>query len=150
MGVFDGHGGKRCSRYAATHLPENFYAALGEMHSRAKSDSDKEDIMGSALRLAYRITHEDFARMARGDAETARPKTRQRLQEALDKAKAFDGIGVGGGGSGQGGVANAMHRSFPQPEASASLLSFCAYLLCGIHLDTTHFPCTRYTRAHVQ
>mmetsp|Transcript_10293 Transcript_10293/g.14772 ORF Transcript_10293/g.14772 Transcript_10293/m.14772 type:complete len:559 (-) Transcript_10293:124-1800(-) len=116
VGVFDGHGGKRCSRYAATHLPENFYAALGEMHSRAKSDSDKEDIMGSALRLAYRITHEDFARMARGDAETARPKTRQRLQEALDKAKAFDGIGVGGGGSGQGGIANAMHRSFPQPE----------------------------------
>lgn len=72
--------------------------------------------MGSALRLAYRITHEDFARMARGDAETARPKTRQRLQEALDKAKAFDGIGFGGGGGGQGGIANAMHRSFPQPE----------------------------------
>lgn len=134
VGVFDGHGGKRCSRYAALHLPENFYAALGEMHSRAKSDSDKEDVMGSALRLAYRITHEDFARMARGDAETARPKTRQRLQEALDKAKAFDGIGFGGGGGGQGGIANAMHRSFPQPEARGCLLCFVVF---------------KYTRRHV-
>jgi serine/threonine protein phosphatase PrpC len=118
VGVFDGHGGKRCSRYAAQHLPDNFYAALDEMNSRAKTDAEKAELLGSALRLAYRITHEDFARMARGDAETARPKTRQRLQEALEKAKAFDGVGFGGGG-GQGGIANgvgAMHRSFPQPE----------------------------------
>ena len=117
VGVFDGHGGKRCSRYAAQHLPDNFYAALDEMNSRAKTDAEKAELLGSALRLAYRITHEDFARMARGDAETARPKTRQRLQEALEKAKAFDGVGFGGGG--QGGIANgvgAMHRSFPQPE----------------------------------
>jgi len=117
VGVFDGHGGKRCSRYAAQHLPDNFYAALDEMNSRLKTEAEKADLVGSALRLAYRITHEDFARMARGDAETARPKTRQRLQEALDKAKAFDGVGFGGGG--QGGIANgvgAMHRSFPQPE----------------------------------
>jgi serine/threonine protein phosphatase PrpC len=119
VGVFDGHGGKRCSRYAAQHLPDNFYAALDEMNSRAKTDAEKAELLGSALRLAYRITHEDFARMARGDAETARPKTRQRLQEALEKAKAFDGVGFGGGGGGQGGIANgvgAMHRSFPQPE----------------------------------
>ena len=49
VGVFDGHGGKRCSRYAAQHLPENFYAALGEMHSRAKTDDDKENLMGSGF-----------------------------------------------------------------------------------------------------
>lgn len=54
--------------------------------------------------------------MARGDAESARPKTRQRLQEALDKAKSFDGVGLGGGGGMPNGVSNAMHRSFPQPE----------------------------------
>lgn len=113
VGVFDGHGGKRCSRYAAQHLPDNFYAALGEMLSRP--DGDKDAVLGQALRLAYRITHEDFARMARGDADTARPKTRQRLQEALEKAKAFDGVGFSGNGGG-GAMPNAMHRSFPQPE----------------------------------
>lgn len=49
VGVFDGHGGKRCSRYAAQHLPENFYVALSEMHSRAKSDDEKENLMGSGF-----------------------------------------------------------------------------------------------------
>lgn len=115
--MFDGHGGKRCSRYAAQHLPENFYTALNELNARAKTDEEKEELIGSALRLAYRITHEDFARMARGDSESARPKTRQRLQEALEKAKALDGVGFEGGASSRmpNGV-NAMHRSFPQPE----------------------------------
>ncbi len=34
-----------------------------------------------------RMTHEDFARMARGDADSTRPKTRQRLQMAMDKSR---------------------------------------------------------------
>lgn len=105
VGVFDGHGGKRCSRYAAQNMPENFHAALNELKGGALNDPDA---VGPAMRLAYRITHEDFARMARGEGE-ARPKTRQRLQHALEKSRSFSGdLNLSNGN----GVAP-MHRSFP-------------------------------------
>ena len=115
VGVFDGHGGKRCSRYASQHLPENFYAALGEIRSRCQDTGHGDELVGPALRLAYRITHEDFARMARGDAESVRPKTRQRLSEALEKARSLDGLGFDANGP---TVPNMppQHRTFPQPE----------------------------------
>ena len=93
VGVFDGHGGKRCSRYAAQNMPENFHAALNELKGGGLNDPD---VVAQIMRLAYRITHEDFARMARGEGD-ARPKTRQRLQHALEKSRSFGGDANGNG-----------------------------------------------------
>ena len=54
VGVFDGHGGKRCSRYASQHLPENFYAALGEIRSRCQDTGHGDERVGPALGAAAR------------------------------------------------------------------------------------------------
>jgi len=110
VGVFDGHGGKRCSRYAATHMPENFHVSLNEIgNGKPYSFSD----FSAAFRIAYRMTHEDFARMARG-ADAERPKTRQRLQEAMAKTRAWAGD--------SGEISDKLHSTFPQDEASLSAL----------------------------
>jgi len=58
---FAGHGGKRCSRYAAQHLPENFHAAVSELtgHEDEHGPAGRDrDLYTRAMRLAYRITHE--------------------------------------------------------------------------------------------
>lgn len=91
VGVFDGHGGKRCSKFAGQNMPENVLVALQELNqtgSGAGSQANNEAI-AQALKLAYRMTHEDFARMARGDSDSIRPKTRQRVQLAMDKNKSL-------------------------------------------------------------
>ena len=106
VGIFDGHGGKRCSKFAAQTLPHNLLLALSSTAAASPSSSSPppppppsslslsssppsqthEDV-SSALRVAYLMTHEDFARMARGAGEE-RPKTRQRLHDALSKTAA--------------------------------------------------------------
>jgi len=111
-GVFDGHGGKRCSRFAAQHMPENFHMAMSEVKNGSR---DETQAVGPALRLAYRITHEDFVRMARGDGESTRPKTKQRLQDALEKARSFSEQ------HGDSGDGHMVHRhSIPGVASDAS------------------------------
>lgn len=110
VGVFDGHGGKRCSRFAAQHIPENFHLALSELGASKAGQAD----FGTAFRIAYRMTHEDFARMARGANESDRPKTRQRLQDALQKTRSSildnsDGV-------------DKLHSTYPQEELSLAAL----------------------------
>lgn len=60
-----------------------------------------------------RVTHEDFARMARGDSDSTRPKTRQRLQLAMEKSKA-----ISEGQSAGGSNASRMANSYGGEEAS--------------------------------
>jgi serine/threonine protein phosphatase PrpC len=58
IGVFDGHGGKRCSKYAGQHMPENVMVALTELRSTGSGDrkeNDNENI-ARALKLAYRYS----------------------------------------------------------------------------------------------
>jgi serine/threonine protein phosphatase PrpC len=113
VGVFDGHGGKRCSRFASQHMPENFHAALSELGS---SKGFQASDFATAFRIAYRMTHEDFARLARGSSEADRPRTRQRLQDALQKARthAIDGADKE--------VTDKLHSTFPQEELSLAAL----------------------------
>jgi serine/threonine protein phosphatase PrpC len=111
VGVFDGHGGKRCSRFAAQHIPENFHLALSELGANKAGQAD----FGTAFRIAYRMTHEDFARMARGANEADRPKTRQRLQDALLKTRKSSNLD----GS---DALDKLHSTYPQEELSLAAL----------------------------
>ena len=111
VGVFDGHGGKRCSRFAAQHMPENFHIALSELSSK----SGQADF-ATAFRIAYRMTHEDFARMARGANEADRPKTRQRLQDALQKTRSSLADGA------DREALDKLHSTYPQEELSLAAL----------------------------
>lgn len=90
VGVFDGHGGKRCSKYAGQNMAENVRVALHELkYSGGNGSQADNETIAQALKLAFRMTHEDFARMARGESDSTRPQTRQRLQFALDKSRSL-------------------------------------------------------------
>jgi serine/threonine protein phosphatase PrpC len=114
VGVFDGHGGKRCSRFAGQHMPENFHVALSELGvGSAKAGSSD---FATAFRIAYRMTHDDFARLARGANEADRPKTRQRVQEALQKARGSLLEGA------DRDALDKLHSTYPQEELSLAAL----------------------------
>mmetsp|Transcript_37783 Transcript_37783/g.119361 ORF Transcript_37783/g.119361 Transcript_37783/m.119361 type:complete len:285 (+) Transcript_37783:49-903(+) len=121
VGVFDGHGGRRCSRFAAQHIPTNFYAALAEITAKKiTSGDDSREALTHALRASYRMTHDDFARMARGESESSRPKTRQRLHDAIERAKTWSSMSTS---NDRPTVLNHMHRSFPSNSLDNSFES---------------------------